>query len=181
MLAESVGALASAASAATSLGPSLALESSVSIGKGMPVPEPPYAGMYSNPDDVHGAGEKGGHAPLLEPALDAPLLEPVLESSVSIGKGPPYSTPPDPAYCDPDPADAPLLEPALAIASGAATLRSLALDSLPPQAVVATTVPIVPAAKSAARDKRPASTRVGPISTLAVAPQNGQTASPRLM
>jgi hypothetical protein len=45
--------------------------------------------------------------------------------------------------------------------------------------VLATAVPIAPA-KSAARDKRPASTRVGPISTLAVAPQNGQVPSPRL-
>jgi hypothetical protein len=48
------------------------------------------------------------------------------------------------------------------------------------QSVVATAVPIAPAAKSAARDKRPASTRVGPISTLALAPQKGQIASPRL-
>jgi hypothetical protein len=94
-----------------------------------------------------------------EPAL-------ALESSVSIGMGPPYSTPPG----DPDPADAPLLEPALAIESGA-------VDSLAPQAVVATTVPIAPAAKRAARDKRPASARVGPLTTLAAAPQKGQTAS----
>src|SRR5580698_239462 len=48
------------------------------------------------------------------------------------------------------------------------------------QSAVATAVPIAPA-KSAARDKRvAASTRVGSRSTLALAPQNGQTASPRL-
>jgi hypothetical protein len=48
-----------------------------------------------------------------------------------------------------------------------------------PQSVASPT-PTAPAAKSAARDKRPASTRVEPISTLAVAPQNRQIASPRL-
>ena len=101
------------------------------------------------------------------------------------GKGPPYSTVPlaaplpaplDPKLIEPAlaaPLAAPLLEPALAIESGA-------VDSLPPQAVVATAAPTAPAAKRAARDKRPASTRVGPLSKLAVAPQNGQTASPRL-
>jgi len=46
------------------------------------------------------------------------------------------------------------------------------------QSVVATAAPIAPAAKRAARDKRPAIVRVGPISTLAL--QKGQIASPRL-
>jgi hypothetical protein len=45
---------------------------------------------------------------------------------------------------------------------------------------VASVAPTVPAAKIAARDKRPASTRIGPISALAIAPQNGQVASLRL-
>src|ERR1700689_3024269 len=48
------------------------------------------------------------------------------------------------------------------------------------QSVVAIPTPTAPAAKMAARERRPASTRVGPMSTLAVAPQNGQIASPRL-
>jgi hypothetical protein len=64
-------------------------------------------------------------------------------------------------------------------ASGATTLRpSLALDSLPPQAAVATAAPTAPAARRAARESRPASVRVGPSSALAVAPQNGQNPSP---
>jgi hypothetical protein len=37
-----------------------------------------------------------------------------------------------------------------------------------------------PAAKRAARDNRPTIVRVGPLSMLAVAPQNGQIASLRL-
>jgi len=52
-------------------------------------------------------------------------------------------------------------------------------DTLQAVAVIEV-APIAPAAKSAARDKRPASARVGPISALAVAPQNGQIGSPRL-
>src|SRR5580658_11307188 len=49
------------------------------------------------------------------------------------------------------------------------------------QFVVATAAPTVPAANSAARDRRPAIVRLCLFSTtLAVAPQNGQVASPRL-
>jgi hypothetical protein len=53
-------------------------------------------------------------------------------------------------------------------------------NSLVRQVVVATAVPIAPAAKRAARDRRPASVCVRAISALAVRPQHGQVASPCL-
>jgi hypothetical protein len=65
-----------------------------------------------------------------------------------------------------------VLEPALSIECGA-------VDSLPPQAVVATPTPTAPAAKSAARERRLAIVRVGMLSTAMVAAQNGQIESPR--
>jgi hypothetical protein len=112
-----------------------------------------------------------------------------LASTISIGMGvgtAPYAAP-EPAFAiTPDIAsERSSVGPSLAFASsngvtaapyGGVTVTPAGLL----QSVAATAEPTAPAAKIAARDSRPASVRVGPISTLALAPQNGQIGSPLL-